>query len=80
MKTGKGRVELSFPFKGLDKSIAASKQPLLTSYSLKNVRPEDTADTRLRGGQRPGLLKWGEGTQLGGAQPIVAICIIGTLE
>lgn len=74
------RAEFLFPFKGLDKGVAASKQPMITSYSLNNVRPEDTADVRVRGGQRPGLKKWGAGTQCGSTQPIVAMCVIGTLE
>lgn len=74
------RVPFYFPYKGLDKSVAASKQPMLTSYSMLNVRPQDVADNRVRGGQRPGLKKWGEGTQAGSTQPIVALCVIGTLE
>jgi len=44
---------------------------------MNNVRPYDTLDDRARGGQRPGLDKWGDGDQIGAAeQPVVAMCIV----
>lgn len=37
-------------------------------------------DGRPRGGQRPGLAKWGAGTQVGGSeQPVVAMCSATTV-
>jgi len=43
------------------------------------VRPYK--DGRLRGGQRPGLAKWGAGTLIGAAeQPVVAICAVSTVR
>jgi len=44
---------------------------------MNNMRPYDTLDKRARGGQRPGLVKWGDGDLIGGAeQPVVAMCIV----
>ena len=41
---------------------------------MKNLRPVDTQEGRVRIGQRPGLAKWGNVTQVGDTeQPIVAI-------
>ena len=73
-------MKIPFPFKGLDKGRAAHQQPLGTSPDMNNVRVYDTLDTRARGGQRPGLDKWGAGTQIGGAeQPVVAMCTVSTV-
>lgn len=70
--------EILFPIKGLNKGMPASKQPVNTAYDMNNVRPYK--DGRLRGGQRPGLDKWGAGTQVGSAeQPVVAMCIVNTV-
>lgn len=47
---------------------------------MNNVRPRDVLASRLRGGQRPGLDKWGAGTQIGSAeQPVVAMCIVSSV-
>lgn len=73
-------IEFEFPRLGLYKGGAVSKQPPLTSPSLNNVRPSDTNDGRVRGGQRPGLDKWGNGTQVGGSdQPVVAIISVSSV-
>ena len=70
-------MELSFPVKGKSVGMPSSKQPSLTSRDLNNVRPY--FDGRLVGGQRPGLDKWGDGTQIGAAeQPVVCICSVTT--
>jgi len=70
-------MELQPPLFGIDKSGAASKQPALTSPDLKNVRPICSLEGRVRLGQRPGLDKWGAGTQIGGVeQPVVAMCLV----
>ena len=70
-------MELNFPKRGKCVGLPASKQPLDTSQDLNNVRP--IYDGRSVGGQRPGLDKWGDGTQIGAAeQPIVCICSVTT--
>lgn len=47
---------------------------------MSNMRPRDTLDNRMRGGQRPGLDKWGAGTQVGAAeQPVVAMCVVSSV-
>lgn len=74
------RLNIMFPIKGLHKGFQTERQPGLTSFNMLNVRPYDPLSNRLRGGQRPGLVKWGEGTLIGGAeQPIVAICSISSV-
>lgn len=74
-------ISLSFPRFGLFKGGAVSQQPPLTSPSLNNVRPTDKDDERSRGGQRPGLNKWGAGTQIGGSdQPIVAMISVSAVK
>lgn len=50
-------VEFQFPIKGKSEITAAAKQPQLTSPHINNVRPQDVAENRIRGGQRPGLDK-----------------------
>ena len=67
-----------FPMKGLHKAYPASTQPEGTSPDMNNVRP--FAGGRFQGGQRPGLVKWGNGDQVGAAeQPVVAMCIVSSV-
>lgn len=74
-------VEFTFPVKGKDEAFPVSNQPQLTSGYLLNVRPMDALASRLRGGQRPGLSKWGVGTQIGSSsQPVVALCIVDSVR
>lgn len=70
-------VELSLPYRGVSKGFSPDKTPVDTTGDINNVRPIDVLAQRLRLGQRPGLKKWGAGTQIGAAeQPIVAmICV-----
>jgi len=71
---------LEFPILGLDKSLAVFKQRNGTSPHMLNVRPFDTGQNRARGGQRPGLDKWGAGTLIGANnQPVVAMCSVSTV-
>lgn len=71
--------EILFPIKGLHKGFMTEKQPGLTSFSMLNVRPYDTLANRLRGGQRPGLVKWST-DQIGDAeQPVVAMCSVSSV-
>jgi len=70
-------MELKFPLRGLNLGSPSSEQPQGTSRSLNNVRPY--FDGRACGGQRPGLDKWGNGTQVGAAeQPIVVLLSVTT--
>jgi len=69
--------EFSFPINGLHVGLPASQQPERTSRDMDNVRP--FYDGRACGGQRPGLDKWGDGTQIGAAeQPVVVITSVTT--
>ena len=72
--------ELKHPIKGLAKGI--SSHLLSDEYSeyMDNVRPFDVLESKARIGQRPGLDKWGNGDQIGGAdQPVVAITSVTTV-
>lgn len=70
---------LRFPFKGLHRGGPHGAQPDGTSPNLQNVRPYYGG--RIRGGQRDGKLKWGNGDQIGGSeQPVVAICSVSAVE
>jgi hypothetical protein len=72
----KGPVEIPFPLLGKHVGFAAGKQPPGTTSTIKNVRPYDALDKRARGGQRPALDKWGDGTRIGADdQPVVAMCL-----
>jgi len=72
---------IPFPRKGIDKSSVTVAQPQMTSVDMNNMRLRDVFDERARGGQRPGLDKWGNGTQIGAAEnPVVAICSVSTVE
>ena len=69
-----------FPLRGKHVGVVADRQPPMTSPDMKNVRPFDVLDGRARGGQRPGLVKWGQGTRIGGVeQPVVAICSVASV-
>ena len=73
--------EAQFPLGGVDKNWANSDQPPKTSPDLNNVRPREASEDRSRGGQRPGLDKWGAGTLIGASeQPIVAIITVNTVS
>jgi hypothetical protein len=69
---------IGFPLQGLDKGRATTEQPIQTTPDSLNVRPFDTYDKRLRGGQRPGLAKWANGDALVG--PIVFITSVASVE
>ncbi len=74
-------MKLSFPREGINKGRATFEQPIETSPDMNNMRLYDTLDNRARGGQRPGLDKWGAGTQIGSAeQPVVAMCTVSSVE
>jgi len=68
-------MEILFPFRGLNKGIPSSKQPIDTARDLQNVRP--FKDGRLRGGQRPGLKK-ASATEMAG--PVVEIVTVTVID
>ena len=69
-----------FPIRGIHKGSVTDRQPRGTAPDMQNVRPFDVAENRARGGQRPGLVKWGAGTRIGGVeQPVVAICSVASV-
>ena len=73
-------MRIPFPHKGIDKGRATSQQAPETSPAMNNVRLFDVLDHRARGGQRPGLGKWGAGTQIGDAeQPVVAMVTVSSV-
>ena len=73
-------MNIPFPIKGIHKGGPTGNQPVGTSPDLNNVRLFDVLDDRARGGQRPGLDKWGAGDQIGGAeQPVVAIISVSSV-
>jgi len=77
-----GTMEIEFvtPIKGLMRGVPSHQ--VLEGYSeyLNNVRPVDTLNSQFRIGQRPGMDKWGAGTQIGGSeQPVVAMCVVSAV-
>ena len=73
-------MELLPPIKGIFRGSLMGHAPELTSESMNNVRPVDVQEKRVRIGQRPGLDKWGNGTQVGAAeQPIVAMTFVNSV-
>ena len=74
-------IELPPPIQGISKGVPVDKESPATSGYMNNVRPVDVLESRIRLGQRPGLDKWGTGTQIGGAeQPVVAMCIVAAVN
>jgi hypothetical protein len=70
-------MKLFFPYKGINKNWEVSAGPDYTSPDMLNVRPRDTLQGRIRGGQRPGLTKL-YADDLGG--PVAAMCMITKLD
>ncbi len=70
-------MELGFLIQGLHEGVAAKEQPPQTSPSLRNVRPFDTEEDRVRGGQRPSLVK-AYTTRVVGDNPVILIGEIAT--
>ena len=73
--------EIIFPIKGKHVGFGTEVQPEFTTRRMNNMRPYNTQNNILIGGQRPGLDKWGAGTQIGTAEnPVVAMCAVSTVE
>lgn len=62
--------DMSFPLRGLDLSSAYGLQRVGTTREGQNVRAQDLAEGRDRGGQRPGLAKFIAGQIPGGASQV----------
>jgi hypothetical protein len=75
----KSKLELTFPFEGINKNNAQSQQVPLTSPAMANVRPCDSIQSRIRGGQRPGLKKQYQ-TCIGSGKPVVAMAEVTVVE
>ena len=74
-------MEIPLPIKGVAKGLLVEKSEPMTSGNMNNCRPRDVLENRVRLGQRPGIDKWGDGDQVGGAaQPVVAICSVASVE
>jgi hypothetical protein len=58
MPTNEKYLSLEFPLKGLDLNEEFEEQPPSTTPLGNNVRARDVLELRLRGGQRPGLVKY----------------------
>jgi hypothetical protein len=69
--------ELPFPVNGLHEGLSNEHQPPTTSPYLKNVRPFDVTEERVRGGQRPALIKAYE-EQIGDEYPVIIMAQITT--
>ena len=73
-------IEWPLPILGISRIISVEKESPGYSGYLNNVRPTDVQENRIRLGQRPGLDKWGAGTQIGAAeQPVVAMCVVSSV-
>ncbi len=73
-------MEIPFPRLGKNTNQSFSKQPPQTSPDLNNVRIYDVSEKRDRGGQRPAVVKWGNGDQIGAEeQPVVEMCTVATV-
>jgi hypothetical protein len=69
-------VEFSLPIKGVSRGLPVDKLPPSTSGYMKNVRPRDILENRIRIGQRPGLDKL-YSQQIGGSP--AAIVFVGSI-
>jgi len=71
----------SLPVAGFSEGLPVDKSDPMTSGHINNVRPIDSLERRIRLGQRPGLDKWGQGTQIGTAEnPVVSMCAVSTVK
>ncbi len=70
-------MQLQFPIQGLHEGVAAKEQPPQTSPSLRNVRPFDTEEDRVRGGQRPALVQ-AYSTRVVGDNPVILMAEIAS--
>ena len=68
------------PIKGISKLFTYDKSVPATSGYMNNTRGVGIFNKQVRLTQRPGLDKWGAGTQVGAAeQPVVAMCVVSSV-
>ncbi|KKN17995.1 hypothetical protein LCGC14_0960210 [marine sediment metagenome] len=73
-------MEVPAPIQGILKGLPSNEVMKNYSEYMNNCRPQDVLEKRIRMGQRPGLEKWGAGTQIGGSeQPIVALITVSSV-
>jgi len=74
-------MRIPFPILGLADGGPSSDQKIQTSFLLRNARPFDVTEEKIRGGQRPGTTK-AYSTQVGfaspTAHPVLAMCSVVT--
>ena len=74
------RFQVAIPTNGILKGFPPEAADPKHSEQMNNIRPVDVLESRIRIGKRPGLDKWGNGTQIGAAeQPVVAMCTVATV-
>lgn len=74
-------ITFPLPILGFSAGFSPDQQQPGTSGYMLNVRPLDVLENRIRLGQRPGLDKWGSGTQVGAAEePVVAMAFVDIAE
>lgn len=72
---------IGLPLKGINRGVAVCYSSEDYSPDMNNIRPMDVLEKRIRLGKRPGVKKWGAGTQIGSAaQPVVAICSVAVVN
>lgn len=73
-------MEILPPIKGIFRGSLFGHAPPLTTEHMNNCRPVDVLEKRIRIGQRPGLDKWANGTQIGATeQPVVGMCYVNSV-
>ena len=73
------RLEIQFPLGGINRNLSYRNQPPYTCYDAKNARGRDSFESRLRGGQRAGLIK-AYSEELGSGAPIYMLTQISTAQ
>ncbi len=72
-------IEFNPPIQGIHRGLPADKPAPNTSEYMNNVRAKGLGG-RIIIVQRPGLGRWGAGTQIGAAEnPVVAMCTVSTV-
>jgi hypothetical protein len=71
--------EWQLPIFGISRVITVEKEPAKYSGYMRNIRPTDVLENKIRLGQRPGLDKWSS-TQIGSSeQPVVAMIVVNSV-
>ena len=73
------KIKFYFPIKGYSRLGSYEQQLPLTSPLMLNCRIKDVAENKVRGGQRPALIK-AYTTQVGGSYPIIKMAAITTIS